>query len=127
MSCPFCNLTSDRIKESNEYALLLHDLYPVSEGHSLIIPKRHVSSYFELLKEELLAMNELLLQRQKQLEKQGVNDFNIGVNIGEYAGQTVYHCHIHLIPRRKGDVEQPRGGVRGVITSKQGYNIDEKA
>lgn len=127
MNCPFCNLDPDRIKASNQHALLLHDLYPVSEGHSLVIPKRHISSYFELTKTELLAMNDLLFQRKRELEEAGITNFNIGVNIGKHAGQTVYHCHIHLIPRQKGDVEKPMGGVRGVIPSKQGYSINEKA
>jgi len=121
MDCPFCNLSPERIKAENALAILLYDLYPVSEGHSLAIPKRHVSSYFDLTNEELLAMNELIGVRKNELLKRGSSDFNIGVNIGENSGQTVFHCHMHLIPRFKGDVENPKGGVRGVIPSKQSY------
>ena len=122
-SCPFCNFKQSGIIDSEELAIAVRDKYPVTPLHSLIIPKRHVGSYFELGRPEINACN-LLLERQKKLilEKDSeVTGFNIGINDGETAGQTVMHCHIHLIPRRKGDMDDPRGGVRGVIPEMQNY------
>lgn len=92
---------------------------------ALIIPKRHIASYFELTDDELRQTHDLLkAQRHEILRADStVSGFNIGINVGEDAGQTVFHCHFHLIPRRKGDTKNPRGGVRGVIPSKQDYKI----
>ena len=96
--------------------------YPVSPGHALIIPKRHVASYFDLTNHEREAMNVMLQYvRQKVEERYHPDGFNVGNNIGEAAGQSVFHCHMHLIPRYKGDVSNQKGGVRGVIPSKQKY------
>ena len=96
--------------------------YPVSPGHALIIPKRHVASYFDLTNHEREAMNVILQYvSQKVEERYHPDGFNVGINIGEAAGQSVFHCHMHLIPRYKGDVPNPKGGVRGVIPSKQKY------
>ena len=96
--------------------------YPVSPGHALIIPKRHVASYFDLTNHEREAMNVMLQYvRQKVEERYHPDGFNVGINIGEAAGQSVFHCHMHLIPRYKGDVPNQKGGVRGVIPSKQKY------
>jgi len=99
------------------------DNFPVTEGHTLIIPKRHVAEYFELYQPELNGTQSLLSQMKQEISRADgrVSAFNIGVNIGIAAGQTVSHCHVHLIPRRDGDVENPRGGVRGVIPAKQSY------
>ena len=100
----------------------IYDKYPVSPGHTLIIPKRHVANYFDLnLKEQTACL--LLLNAAKQTLDKAFNPdgYNIGVNVAEAAGQTVGHVHIHLIPRYKGDVEKPAGGVRGVVPGKQGY------
>ncbi len=121
--CIFCELPSDRIVFENELAVVIRDGFPVTEGHSLIIPKRHVADYFELFQPELNAIHALMHEtRSKLLEGDpGIDGFNSGINSGEAAGQTVFHCHVHLIPRRKGDVENPRGGVRGVIPGKQSY------
>ncbi len=122
-SCPFCNFKKSDIIDSEELAITIRDGYPVTPLHSLIIPKRHIGSYFELGRPEVNACN-LLLERQKKLilEKDSdVTGFNIGINDGDTAGQTVMHCHIHLIPRRKGDMDDPAGGVRGVIPAKQKY------
>jgi ATP adenylyltransferase len=121
--CIFCNLEASRIEDENELFLVIKDLYPVTEGHTLIIPKRHVSSFFELTDEEQSSFLEMLhLQKQKLASMdETITGFNVGINDGEDAGQTVMHCHIHLIPRRKGDMENPRGGVRGVIPEKQSY------
>jgi ATP adenylyltransferase len=121
--CIFCNLEPSRIEDRNEFFVAIKDLYPVTEGHTLIIPSRHVSSFFELPREEELAMLDMLSAQKKHLSQldKTITGFNVGINDGEDAGQTVMHCHIHLIPRRKGDMESPRGGVRGVIPEKQSY------
>ena len=123
MDCPFCCEIEGRSLKSNELADVVLDGYPVTTGHSLVIPKRHVADYFDLTSHELSAINTLLADQKKQLQTHdsSITGFNVGINIGEDAGQTIFHCHVHLIPRRKGDVETPRGGVRGVIPSKQGY------
>ena len=121
--CLFCNISKERIISENAYAYAIRDGFPVSEFHTLIIPKRHVEEYFGLTDEELLACNSLLhSSRNGILENdETVQGFNIGMNSGAAAGQTVFHCHIHLIPRRKGDVTNPRGGVRYVIPDKAHY------
>ena len=95
----------------------------MTEYHTLVIPKRHVASYFELTRPEVNACNQLLekIKADIQEKDKDVSGFNIGINVGEDAGQTIFHCHIHLIPRRKGDMENPKGGVRGVIPEKQKY------
>ena len=95
------------------------DGYPVSPGHALIVPKRHVSSYFDLTDHEREAMNVMLQYVKRVVDERFHPDvFNIGINVGQAAGQSVYHCHMHLIPRYAGDVENPKGGVRGVIPKK---------
>ena len=121
--CIFCELPTDRIVCENELALVIPDGFPVTEGHSLVIPKRHVADYFELFQPELNAIQALLRETRLKLldEDPSIKGFNVGVNAGKPAGQTVFHCHVHLIPRRKGDVESPRGGVRGVVPGKQSY------
>ena len=121
--CIFCEMPSERVIAENELAYAILDAFPVTEGHTLIIPKRHVSDFFSLYQPERNAMQRLLEeQRQNILNADStVTGFNLGNNVGEDAGQTVMHCHTHLIPRRRGDVEEPRGGVRGVIAEKQNY------
>lgn len=123
MSCPFCSELSVRSIHSNAFADVITDGFPVSPGHSLIIPKRHVADYFDLTSYEVQAIHELLLVRRSQLlaKDQTITGFNVGINSGADAGQTVFHCHVHLIPRRTGDVNDPQGGVRGVIPDKQKY------
>ena len=123
MTCLFCEIPQERIIASNDLAYAIKDGFPVSILHTLIIPKRHAVDYFELTKEELLACNDLIHQLKESIIKEdpAVVAFNIGMNAGEAAGQTVFHCHIHLIPRRKGDVENPRGGVRHLIPNKGFY------
>lgn len=122
-NCPFCNPDSDReliVETATMFAM--YDKFPVNEGHALIIPKRHIANYFELsVKEQygyLLVLNKVKEIITKRYQPDG---FNIGINIGEYAGQTINHVHIHLIPRYKNDVSDPKGGVRGVIPTKQNY------
>ena len=121
--CLFCNSKISGIAHENELAYASYDTYPVSNLHCLIIPKRHLSDYFDLTNEELVACNDLIKVIKKDiLEKDNtVRGFNIGTNAGKVAGQSIFHCHIHVIPRRKGDVDNPQGGVRSVIPLKQHY------
>ena len=121
--CPFCDFTKDRILAQNELAFVIRDRFPVTPLHALVIPKRHVSGWFDLGPSERNACNDLLLRAKDAIREEdpSVAGFNVGVNIGEAAGQTIFHCHIHLIPRRHGDVENPRGGVRHVIPGKGNY------
>ena len=121
-TCPFCKLSQREIIYENDSCISFYDEYPVSPGHTLIIPKHHVSSYFDLTDVEHKDMNDCLMHLKQIIDDRYHPDgYNIGVNIGEYAGQSVFHCHMHLIPRYKGDVDNPRGGVRGVIPNKQKY------
>ena len=120
--CPFCSLPEDRIVGRNEYAVWIFDAYPVSLGHSLIITKRHVASFFDARNEERQAMLTLLEQaRGAVAEEHRPDGYNIGINNGSAAGQTVPHLHLHLIPRFEGDVTDPRGGVRWVIPHNADY------
>lgn len=121
--CLFCNIDESRIIAINDLAYAISDGFPITEGHALVIPKRHVEDYFGLSKDELLACNELLhhLKVQLQAKDDSISGFNIGMNAGASAGQTILHCHTHLIPRRVGDVEEPRGGVRHLIPGKGYY------
>ena len=107
----------------NDLAYTIYDGFPVTEYHCLVIPKRHAATYFDLTPEERSASHILLVEMREQIQHQdlSVDGFNVGTNNGESAGQTVFHCHIHLIPRRTGDIANPRGGVRGVIPDKQQY------
>lgn len=121
-NCIFCSLTPDRIVAENELCFAIMDGFPVSKGHTLIIPKRHVADYFDLTSKEISAMQtmmkEIKYQRDHELHPDG---YNIGINVNAAAGQTIFHVHMHLIPRYIGDVENPRGGIRGVIPDKQKY------
>jgi ATP adenylyltransferase len=121
--CIFCNIDQSRIIDSNDFFYVIRDIYPVTELHTLMIPHRHISSYFDLIEDEQISLFALLKSHKEQLLKTdpSITGFNIGVNDGKDAGQTIFHCHIHLIPRRKGDVANARGGVRGVIPTKQNY------
>ena len=121
--CLFCNSKISGIAHENEFAYASYDTYPVSEYHCLIIPKRHVVDYFELSDEELIACNNLIkiVKKDILIKDSTVKAFNIGSNAGKISGQSIMHCHIHLIPRRVGDVENPQGGVRSVIAQKQHY------
>ena len=123
MSCLFCEISNERIVAENDLAYAVRDGFPVTEIHTLIIPKRHVEDYFGLTQEELLACDNLIRSLKDEImdSDSSVHGFNIGMNAGESAGQTVFHCHIHLIPRRSGDVENPRGGVRHLIPGKGNY------
>ena len=122
--CFFCNRAKKESIYSSEFLFVVRDnKFPVTKHHTLIVPHRHVSDFFDLNNNELNDLAEVL-KKQRQLllslDKE-ITGFNVGVNAGVDAGQSIMHCHIHLIPRRKGDVDNPRGGVRGVIPSKQKY------
>ena len=120
--CPFCTLPPERIIDSNDLALVIRDGYPISPGHTLVIPKRHIGSWFEINPEEQSAMLDLLGRAKAVLEEEFKPDgYNIGINDGPTAGQTVPHLHMHLIPRYEGDLQDPRGGVRWIIPGKAKY------
>ena len=121
--CLFCNIKESGVAHENDFAYASFDSYPVSKDHCLIIPKRHIKDYFELSKEELIACDKLVKIVKDEItnKDQSVKGFNLGTNIGKVSGQSIFHCHFHLIPRRDGDVENPQGGVRSVIPSKQHY------
>jgi diadenosine tetraphosphate (Ap4A) HIT family hydrolase len=121
--CLFCNSKIIDIAYENKLAYASYDAYPVSEHHCLIIPKRHVIEYFDLTNQELIACNDLIKKvREETVNKdKSIKAFNVGTNVGKVAGQSIMHCHIHLIPRRGGDVDNPQGGVRSVIPKKQHY------
>ncbi len=121
-SCPFCSLPEERLVDANDLAVVVRDGFPVSKGHSLVIPRRHVGSWFDVTPEEQRALLELLGRARRQLDGECSPDgYNIGINDGPAAGQTVRHLHIHLIPRYAGDTEDPRGGVRWVFPHKAAY------
>tara|TARA_Y200000002_G_C22374681_1_gene534614 strand:+ start:56 stop:454 length:399 start_codon:yes stop_codon:yes gene_type:complete len=122
--CIFCNKTNCKVIYSTENFFIIRDTaYPVTKHHTLIVTNRHVEDFFNLTKKEMNDLDEILKKQKEELKNldNEISAFNVGVNIGKDAGQSIMHCHIHLIPRRKGDVEDPRGGVRGVIPEKQKY------
>ncbi len=122
LHCPFCSLTLDRILAESDHTITILDAFPVSEGHTLIIPRRHVRSFFDLQTAEKEAVLKALEEAKKAIDDQFAPDaYNIGINDGETAGQTIPHLHVHLIPRYKGDSKDPRGGVRWVIPEKARY------
>ena len=120
--CPFCTLDAERIVLANELAAVIRDAFPVSPGHTLIIPKRHVGSFFDVTGDERKAMLALLDSAKLGLDAAFHPDgYNVGINDGAAAGQTVLHLHLHLIPRYDGDSEDPRGGVRWIFPDKAKY------
>lgn len=121
--CVFCASAPAHGIAANDLAYAVRDTTPVTPLHTLILPRRHVASYFDLTPDEDGAIRELLAAVRQDITAAdpGVEGFNVGVNIGEVAGQTIFHCHVHLIPRRRGDVPNPRGGVRAVIPGKADY------
>lgn len=121
--CIFCKTNQNELIFENDLAYASFDSYPVSQFHSLVVPKRCIENYFELNEKEILACNDLIKKLKKKIisEDKSVEGFNIGTNAGKVAGQSIFHCHIHVIPRRKGDVDNPQGGVRSVIPLKQHY------
>ena len=121
--CLFCNKAKQKIIYTSNFFFVVRDSYPVTKLHTLIIPHRHVSNFFDLYSDELIDLNQILKNQRKSLLNldKKISAFNVGINAGVDAGQSIMHCHIHLIPRREGDIENPRGGVRGIIPNKQQY------
>jgi len=120
--CPFCDPDPDRVFLETDLVIGLWDKYPVSPGHALLVPRRHVAGWFDASAEERQALMAALdIARDRVLEQHRPDGFNIGVNSGEAAGQTIFHLHVHLIPRYKGDQEDPRGGVRRLFPAKARY------
>jgi diadenosine tetraphosphate (Ap4A) HIT family hydrolase len=121
-ACPFCDASPERILGSNDHAIAIPDGYPVADGHTLVVPRRHVNSLFDLSSEERAAVWALADEvRQQLFERFRPDGFNVGLNDGLAAGQTVDHAHVHVIPRFEGDVPDPKGGVRWVIPVKADY------
>lgn len=129
MECLFCNIPKERIIAQNELAYAVRDGFPVTPLHTLIIPKSHAIDYFALTPSELLGCDQLIKKLSTEIKREdpAVDGFNIGLNAGESAGQTIFHCHFHLIPRRSGDVGNPKGGVRHVIPGKGNYTESKEA
>jgi diadenosine tetraphosphate (Ap4A) HIT family hydrolase len=126
-SCPFCHLEQSRIALENDAAVAFPDAFPIAEGHMLVVPRRHVTSLFDLPNEEQAAIWRLVAQVRGKLAAELKPDgFTIGVNDGLAAGQTVLHAHVHVIPRRMGDVPDPRGGIRWVVPAKAPYWAEEE-
>ncbi len=121
--CIFCNTPPSDVIAENKTVYAIYDSSPVSKNHVLVIPKRHCVDYFEMTKQECCDAHELITKMKDHILEtdNSIEGFNMGVNCGETAGQTVFHTHIHLIPRRKNDTPNPRGGVRGVIPDKMDY------
>ena len=121
-ACPFCTLPPERILLTNSHGIIIRDGYPITPGHTLVIPRRHVDSFFNLTAEERVDLLDLLDQAKAGIDKEFKPDtYNIAINDGPAAGQTVPHLHIHLIPRYSGDVPDARGGVRWIIPDKADY------
>ena len=123
MDCIFCKIiNSNEVIMENDLAVAFYDSFPVSEGHTLIIPKRHAETYFDLTSDEIKAIFDLSNKVKELLDSEYHPDgYNIGFNVGIPAGQSVMHCHMHVIPRYKGDAENPRGGIRKVVKNKTNY------
>ena len=121
--CLFCSIDPARVIAESKNSYAIRDAFPVTDLHTLIIPRRHVEEYFALPDDEKSECDQTLSEIREQIliEDTLVTGFNVGINVGKSAGQTIFHCHIHLIPRRNGDTTDPRGGVRGVIQEKQKY------
>ncbi len=125
--CPFCQPDSTLVLRESEHAFALQDAFPVAPGHTLVVPRRHVASFFDLDPLEQADLLNLLIAVRNELAEQHRPDaFNLGLNDGEAAGQTIPHCHWHVIPRQAGDVADPRGGVRWVLPERAVYWTDRR-
>ena len=124
-ACPFCGLAPEEAVCGNEWALAFRDGYPVAEGHTLIIPLRHVASWFDATPQEQRAILDLVVKVKDELDAELTPEgYNVGFNLGQAAGQTVGHLHVHVIPRHAGDVDDPTGGVRLVIPDRGNYRTE---
>jgi len=125
--CPFCDIPAESVVIANEIGVAILDRYPVTQGHTLVVPLRHVASLYELNESEQAALWWLVAKVRQQLaDRYRPDGFNVGVNDGQAAGQTIGHAHIHVIPRRNGDVPDPRGGVRWVVPDRAAYWEDSR-
>jgi diadenosine tetraphosphate (Ap4A) HIT family hydrolase len=123
--CPFCSVAQERVIEEADHAFAMLDAYPVSPGHTLIVVRRHVANVFELEEEELAAVVQLIRSVRERIDREyEPAGYNIGINVGQAAGQTIMHVHFHIIPRYFGDSADPTGGVRNAIPGKGRYMID---
>ncbi len=123
--CPFCAIPEERVIEAADHAFAVPDAYPVSPGHTLIVVRRHVADVFELQRDELAAVVQLIHSARGRIDREyEPAGYNVGVNTGQAAGQTIMHVHFHIIPRYFGDSPDPTGGVRNVIPGKGRYMID---
>jgi len=121
MYCPFCTVDEERVVRRNEAAVALRDAYPLTEDHTLVVPRQHVRTVYELPPQDQARVWDLVREVRQDLVQDGVGAFNIGLNDGTAAGQTIEHAHIHIIPRRAGDSTDPRGGVRLILPAKARY------
>lgn len=125
--CIFCTFRDERVLGECEYTITFIDTYPATPGHTLVVPKRHFASFFEASEDELLAIGKAIQKAKVILDKEFSPDgYNIGINVGEAAGQSVEHLHVHVMPRYSGDVEDPRGGVRWILKNKASYHDAKK-
>ncbi|MCK4864488.1 MAG: HIT family protein [Gammaproteobacteria bacterium] len=126
--CIFCTFRDERFIGECEHTLTFIDTYPATPGHTLVVTKRHFASFFEATEDELLAIGKAIQKAKVILDKEFSPDgYNIGINVGEAAGQSVHHLHVHVMPRYKGDVEDPRGGVRWILKNKANYHDLKKS
>jgi diadenosine tetraphosphate (Ap4A) HIT family hydrolase len=126
--CPFCAVPPDRMLDASDHAFVVHDAYPVTRGHTLIISRRHVTDIFDLTEAEIDDFFRLLRTARERIDRAfRPSGYNVGVNIGRDAGQTIMHVHVHIIPRYSGDCDDPTGGVRGIIPGKARYPRDDPA
>jgi ATP adenylyltransferase len=121
--CPFCSIEPSSVVAGDKLVFAIRQTYPVTPLHTLVLPRRHVSGYFDLYLPEMMGIDELLRQLRNDIVKADntVEGFNVGINVGTVAGQTIHHCHVHLIPRRPSDVSDPWGGVSAIIPGKAHY------
>jgi diadenosine tetraphosphate (Ap4A) HIT family hydrolase len=126
--CPFCRPEPERIVVQNALALAMRDTYPLTPGHTLIVPRRHVASWLAASPEERAAITELIAEVEQQLTDELHPDgYNVGINDGQAAGQTIMHLHLHVIPRRRGDCPDPRGGIRWILPKRADYWSEREA
>jgi len=120
--CPFCTPDPARILHHTDRTLALHDAYPLTPGHTLIVPRRHILSWFDATPDEQHALTDAIAAVRALIEEEHSPDgYNVGMNLGEAAGQTVFHLHIHVIPRYAGDADDPRGGIRWILPERAAY------
>ncbi len=129
MTCPFCNIPEPDRVIKNDLVIGFFDRYPVNPGHLLLVPRRHIASWFDATKEEQTALmnsiDDAVALIESHLDRRP-DGYNVGFNVGEAAGQTVMHLHLHVIPRFDGDIDDPRGGIRGAIPSKRIYEVEDE-